>query len=235
MLRPHVILSNMFAAQAFLNDSLSESALYSCRDSASRWLATHALYSLCFTATISTFLYFVSLAINYRELFANPSVHYDQELERYERDVAIERGYRRLKFFLLQLIALTFAYVLGAYYYKSIVRSTPVDWMSITRWLIEASCDYLQFWTFFNSLVRIPSSIMELNNHFAVLMDILLIIKTNQFVMMRYAEFHSHACLNTMRADVYYYFFCPQLQHHSTESMIAACVSSAKYLPIVCQ
>lgn len=97
------------------------------RHNAWPWLAAHVLYSLCFTTTINAFLYIISLVINFRQLFANPSVSYSRDLEGYALDVAIERGYRRLKLFLLQLIALTLTYVLGAYFYKSIVRGTPVD------------------------------------------------------------------------------------------------------------
>ena len=224
----------MFIDHAPLNRSLFENATYACHQSAWHWLAAHVLYSVFFTGSISSFLYLVSYVINFREVFDNPSVHYNQELEGYERDVAMERGYRRLKFFSLQLIALTFAYTLGAYYYKSIVRNTPVDWVSIIRWLIEASCDHVYFCAFFISLWQIPASTTELNNHFAVLMDMLLIIKTNQFVMMRYAEFHSHSCVNIIRV-VFFYVFCPKLDGYSTESMIASCVLPVNSLPVVHQ
>ena len=222
----------MFAARASLNGSLPESVLNSCHPTAWHWLAAHVLYSLFFTTTINAFLYIVSLVINVRQLFANPSVHYSRDLEGYALDVAIERGYRRLKLFRLQLIALTFAYVLGAYYYKSIVRNTSIDWLSITRWLIEASCDYVHFSTYFMSWRVIPASMTELNNHFAVLMDMLLIIKTNQFVMMRYAEFYYHSCLNIIRVG-FFHVFCPKLDGYSTKRILAICLSPSKYLPDV--
>ena len=143
--------------------------------------------------------------------------------------MAIERGYRRLKVFLFQLVVLSLVYVVGAYYYKSIVHSTSVDWMSFTRWLIEASCDYMHFSSVIISLWQIPASTTELNNHFAVLIETLLVIKMNQFVMMRYAEFHSHSCLNTIRV-VFFYFFCPKPDDHSWDSILTACLLTDKYL-----
>ena len=126
MVQSFVILLNMFVARASLNHSFSGSVSNSFPHSAWRWLAAHILYSLFFSAGINSSVDLVSYFINFRELFANPSVHYNQELEGYERGVAIERGCHRLKSF-LQLIALTFTYTLGAYYYKSVVCSTPVD------------------------------------------------------------------------------------------------------------
>jgi hypothetical protein len=188
------------------------------------------VYSVYVSIGVNGFLYCVSLAINCWELFANPSVQYDQQLEGHEREVAITHGYRRLKFFLLQLIALIFVYTLGAYYYKSIVRNTPVDWLSIIRWLIEAFCDHLYCAILLISLWLIPTSITELDTQFAVHMDIILIIKMNQSVMMRYAEFHSHACLNTIHVVVFYHLFCPKHNGYSVESILAACLSPSKYL-----
>ena len=158
MVRLLVIHLNMFVADLFVNDSLSESVFYSCRNSTWRWLAAHILYSFFFSASINVFLYMASLIVNFRELFLNPSVEYGQRFQGHEQAEAIKYGCRQLKLFLLQLLVLTFAYVLGAYYYKSIVFSTSVDWLSLARWWIEASCDFLHFYTFIVSVLLIPAS-----------------------------------------------------------------------------
>ena len=229
MLRPLVILLNMCVAQASLNDSFPDSVLYSCRSSTWRWLVVHVLYSVCFSTAISGLIYIVSLVINFMELFGNLSIQYDQRFQGQERVVAIQRGYRRVKLFIFQLIVLSFAYVLGAYYYKSIVRDTSVDWISFTRWLIEASCDYLHFSSVLVSLWKIPASSTELNNHYAVLIEMLLVTKMNQFVMMRYAEFHSDSCLNTIRV-VFFYFSCPKPADHSWDRILNACLLPDKNL-----
>ena len=229
MRRPLVILFGMFVAQSSLNSSFPDSVFYSCRSSTWRWLVVHALYSLYFSTIINGLIYCVSFVINFWELFDNQSVQYHQRFQGQERVVAIQRGYRRLKLFLFQLIVLSFAYVLGAYYYKSVVRSTSVDWPSFARWLIEASCDYLNFTSILVSMWQIPASTTELNNHFAILSETLLVIKTNQFVMMRYAEFHSCSCLNTIRV-VIFYFFCPKRDDHSWDRILTACLMSDEHL-----
>lgn len=61
-------------------------------------------------------------------------------------------------------------------------------------------------------------------------MNILFIIKMNQFVMMRYAEFHPHACVNIIRV-VAFHSFCPKLNGKTLGTMLATCVLPAKYLP----
>ena len=53
----------------------------------------------------------------------------------------MKRGYRRLKLFVVQIIVLALVYVLAAYYYKSIVTSTPTGWLYFARWIIEATFD----------------------------------------------------------------------------------------------
>ena len=140
-----------------------------------------------------------------------------------------EHGYRLLTVFVIQLIAMIFVYVLGAYYYKSVVRSTSVAWLSVTRWLIEASCDCLQFWSFFISLYQIPASITKLNNHFAIIIETLMLIETNQFVMMHYAGFHSRSCLNTIRVASLC-LFCAQLDDYSMDDIFMTCFLPAIYL-----
>ena len=80
-----------------------------------------------FSGLINLFLHGVSLVINFREIFDNPSVQYNQPPTREEQEMANEHSYRLLTVFVLQLIAMTYVYVLGAYHYESIVRSTSVD------------------------------------------------------------------------------------------------------------
>jgi hypothetical protein len=230
MVRLLVIHLNMFVDDLFLNDSLSESVFYSCRNSTWRWLAAHILYSFFFSASINIFLYMASLIVNFRELFLNPSVEYGQRFQGHEQAEAIKYGCRQLKLFLLQLLVLTFAYVLGAYYYKSIVFSTSVDWLSLARWWIEASCDFLHFYTFIVSVLLIPASQTEVDSHFAVVMDMLLVIKMNQFVMMRYAEFYPRACANSIRV-VFFNFLCPRADGYPMNRLFAVCVFPTELLP----
>ena len=135
----------------------------------------------------------------------------------------MKRGYRRLKLFVVQLIVLALVYILATYYYKSMVTSTPTGWLSVARWIIEATFDVQYISGIISTLLRIPSSESELNNACTVIMNTLLLIKMNQFVMMCYAEFHHHACVNILRV-VAIQFFCPKLDGHILETILAACV-----------
>jgi hypothetical protein len=164
--------------------------------------------------SINGWLHSIGLIINLSELAADtPGVHYEQ-LERQEREMVIKPGYRRMKLFVLQLIALTSVYTLGAYYYRSLVSNTPTSWLSIARWLIEASCDYQFFCVLLIAARMIPTSQRHLNTHFGAHMNMLLLIKMNQFVMMRYAEFHSQSYLNNTLAGSFY-LFCDKPHGHS--------------------
>ena len=220
----------MVIAHSFFNDSLSDSAIYLCRSSVWNWLAVHVIYSVIFSGSINGVLYCISVALNFRELYGNPSVHYHQRFEGHELQLAMTRSYRRFKLFVVQLIVLALFYVLAAYYYKSIVSSTPTRWLSVARWIIEATFDVQYISVIIPPLRRIPSSETELNNCCTVRMNILFIIKMNQFVMMRYAEFHPHACVNIIRAMAFH-FFCPKLDGYPPESMFAVCVFPNEYLP----
>ena len=212
----------MFVAHVSLNNSFPEGVLYSYCSSNWFWLVIHVLYTVYVSTVINVAIYFVSLVINSEELFLNLSMREDQRFLGLERAVDIEHGYRHLKAFVVQLIALAFGYVLGAYYYKSVIRSTSVDWVSFIRWLIEASCDFLYFSSVSVSARLIPASATLLNNHFASLIETLLVIKLNQFVMMRYAEFHSHSCLNTIRV-IFFYYFCGKAEDHSWDVILTSC------------
>ena len=172
----------------------------------------------------------VGLIINFRALFLNPSVEYGQRFQGHERAETITCGCRKLNLFLLQLLVLTFAYVLGAYFYKSIILTTPVDWLSLARRSIEASCDNLHFPTFLVAVWLIPISQTHVDNHLAVLMDMLLVIKMNQFVMMRYAEFYPRACANSIRVG-FFNFLCPRLDSYPMERLFAVCVFPTGLLP----
>ena len=229
MLRPLVILLNMFVARASLNDSLPESVSDSCRHSIWPWLVAHVLFSYYVSLFISGSVYLVSCFLNWGELLSNPSVQYNPQPTWEEREMAIKYGCRRLKVFLFQLIVLIFAYVVGAYYYKSIVRSTRVDWLSLALWLIEASFDHSFISVLLSSPMPIERSPTELNNHLTVSMDILLVVKMNQFVMMRYAEFHSRACLSTVLLAIYY-LICPKPDGDPTESILPVCFLPDQYV-----
>ena len=119
--------------------------MYSCRSSVWNRLTVHVIYSFFFSSIINGALYLIGLTLNDEELFDNPSVHYRRRFEGHERELAMTRGYRRFKLFLVQLIVLALVYVLAAYYYKSIVNSTPTGWLSLARWIIEATCDAPNF------------------------------------------------------------------------------------------
>ena len=221
MLRLFVILSNMFVAHASLNHSLSEIAIHSCRNSVWPWLAAHLVYTFFFSMSINGWLHCIGGIINLSELAADPpGVHY-RRLQGQEREVAIKRGYRRMKLFVVQLIALTFVYTLGGYYYRSMMSNTPTSWLSIARWLIEASCDYQFLYVLFVAARMIPTSQRHLNNHFGAHMNMLLIIKMNQFVMMRYAEFHSQSYLNNTLVGSFY-LFCDTPHGHSLRKIFPA-------------
>ena len=56
--------------------------------------------------------------IHFRQQFTHPDVHYSEQFEGSDLEAAMERGYRRLKFFVRQLLVLTLTYVLAAYDYK---------------------------------------------------------------------------------------------------------------------
>ena len=226
----HSSTDTFFKQWTSLNDSLWETTTHSCRQSLWHWLGAHVLYSLSFSTGVNNFLYCVSYLINFRQQFASPDVHYREQFEGSDLDAAMQRGYRRLGFFVLQLVVLTLIYILVAYYYKWLLIGTFPSWLSIARWLIEGSCDYVYFTTFLISFRRIPASITKLDNHFAVVADMLLIMKINQFVMMRYAEFYSQSCLNVILV-AFFYLLCSKPENYSLENLFGVSMNPDKYLP----
>jgi hypothetical protein len=225
-----IIVLNMSVVRSFLNDSLSDSAIYACRSNIWIWLSVHVIYSVGFSATISASLYHVGSIWNFGEPFDDPYVHLDQLPDEQEAHVAMTHAYRPLKSFLVQLTLWPSIYVLAAYCYRSIAMSTSTGWLSLARWIIEATCDLLHITSVIGSFDEIPARETVFNRYFSDHANILLIIRMNQFVMMRYAEFHPHACVNTIPV-LFFSSFCPKLDGYSLERMLAVCVFPRHHLP----
>ena len=186
-----------------------------CQDRSSTGLWVHFVFVWYMTLQLIMTSVLVSCLVDqfFRSLHLVGSGRSLGELENNDRMGAtrFDRRCHRLKTPILWEVKLILFYVSGCFLVQVIIRTHSIRWMSLARWLIEA--------TFAPVLIGTPVLATYFNqcedylleNDSQAMFTMAYRVKTILFVLMRYFKMHPSLGLHVYQT-VFFYHFCDALQ-----------------------
>ena len=195
-----------------INSNDNEQIVYSCVNTIWLWLFLH----LCYTCFVTVYVLLpptllLDRIIDYLWTWHSYDHESIEDFSIYERD---ESRFARFRRCVLHEVQLMIVYVAAVFVFTLMMNNRSVHWITIFRWMIEASyIPHIFVFLFVSDYLGIGDEFYSVEFDIVFASPLSYMLKGSLFVWMRYTELYPSSRLNDYQT-YFFYYHCNALNYH---------------------